>query len=299
MRKIIRTINKYPFTRNLVLALCAVIVFVCLSAVMLNLFTRHNVYNKVPDFRGMKTADMRRAAKKASVRLEVTDSLYIPTYEPGIVLDQQPEPGTQVKPGRRVFLKINSAQRKKVELPYVTGYSLRQAKNVLEMSGLEIEKLIYRSDIATNNILEERYGDEVVTPTTKKIVEVGTGVTLIVGQGPNATAPTVPKVVGFPLEEAKSRIWEAGLNVGKIELDEGVNLLNQVQAKVWMQSPDYPQRVALGRTVDIKLTLDDKKVESGSKQSEQRSKSVAAQQAAEEEQAEAESVIEQSLKGGL
>ena len=281
-KKLIGKINKYPFTRNLVLAICAVIVFIFLVTVMLNVFTRHGTSRSVPDFKGMKIEKVGRAARRASVRMEIADSLYIPAYEPGMVLDQTPKPGTKVKSGRRVFLTINAAQRKKVEIPYVAGYSLRQAKNILEMAGLEIDKLTYRADMATNNVLEERYQNKAITATSKIQAEVGSGVTLVVGVAPGAAGPNTPKVVGFPLKEAKSRIWESGLNVGVIEFDEDINLLNQVQAKVWWQSPDFPQKISYGSKVNIKLTLDEDKVTSGAKQSDARSKAVASKQAEEE-----------------
>ena len=37
----------------------------------------------------------------------------------------------------------------------------------------------------------------------------------------------MPKTVGLHLQQAKSRLWELGLNIGKISFDEGINLLNQ------------------------------------------------------------------------
>ena len=91
---------------------------------------------------------------------------------------------------------------------YVAGYSLRQAKNILETAGLEIEKLVYVDDIATNNVLEQRVGPEVVAADNRVQARVGSGVVLTVGRAPGADLVSVPRVVGLPLREAKSRIWE-------------------------------------------------------------------------------------------
>ena len=57
----------------------------------------------------------------------------------------------------------------------------------------------------------------------------------------------------------QSRLWELGINVGRVTFDEGINLLNQKQARVYRQSPSAEQSIALGQRVDLWLTLDTKK----------------------------------------
>lgn len=181
-----------------------------------------------------------------------------------------------MKSGRRVFVTINSYNQKMVTIPYVTGYSLRQAKSNLEMAGLGIDKLIYQNDLATNNILEERYNGRVIRPGNKLQAEMGSGITLVVGLGSENTVQAVPRLAGFSLHEAKSRLWEAGFNVGRIKRDAGINLLNEKDAHVCAQSPAAGTRLGLGTSVDITITLDDKKVEEGHKQAD-RSMRAAAQ----------------------
>lgn len=155
-----------------------------------------------------------------------------------------------------------------VTVPYVTGFSLRQAKNNLEMAGLEIKELIYKSDIATNYVLEERCAGKVVQPGSKLQTEMGSGVTLVVGMGEEGNVQQIPQLVGFTAREAKSRLWEAGFNVGKITRDEGITALNEVDARVHAQSPATGSRRTLGTKVNFSLTLDDKKLDAGRKQSD-------------------------------
>lgn len=102
-----------------------------------------------------------------------------------------------MKSGRRVFVTINSYRQKMVTIPYVTGFSLRQAKSNLEMAGLGIDKLIYQNDIATNNVLEERYNGKIIHPGSKMQAEMGAGITLVVGLGSDATAQAVPRLAGL------------------------------------------------------------------------------------------------------
>ena len=250
LRKLARKINGDVITRNLVLAACAVIVFVFVVSQLLNLFTRHGQVKVVPDFSGMTVEEALRAGRNASLRIEINDSLYVPAYPGGVILEQNPASGARVKSGRHIFVTINSFHQKKVEIPYVPGFSLRQAKNNIEMEGLEIKEIIYRNDIATNNVLEERYEGKAIRPGSKVEAEIGSGVTL-------------------------GRLWEAGFNVGKISGDDEINALNEREAKVYQQTPATGSRQPLGTTVRLSITRDEKKLEDGHKTSDRDARAAA------------------------
>ena len=272
---LVRKINANPITRNVVLAVCAIIVFVFIVNLLLSLFTRHGQVHEVPDLSGLSVEEAVQAGKGASLRIEINDSLYVPAYPGGIILEQNPSAGAKVKSGRRVFVTINSFRQKMVEIPYVTGYSLRQAKNNLEMAGLGIDKLIYRSDLATNYVLEERYNGKLISSGSKLEAEVGSGVTLVVGKGTDAEPQSVPRLVGFSAREAKSRLWEAGFNVGKISYEEGVTLLNEKNARVRTQSPGVGTRREYGTSVSFTLSLDEEQIEKGRADAERAAKAAA------------------------
>ncbi len=225
-----------------------------------HIFTRHNRQAPVPDFVGQPIAEVIRSAVRAHLELEVMDSIYAPVYAGGTVIEQVPAAGTEVKKGRRVFVTITSHQQKMVAVPYVTGYSLRQAKNMIEMAGLEISELRYVPNIATNNVLAELAGRDTIRRNTNKQLEVGSGLTLVVGRGSDAPWTQIPRVVGLPLGQAKSQLWERGLNVGHISWDDDINLVNQRDARVYRQSPASGREVELGTRVSISLTLDDEKL---------------------------------------
>lgn len=249
----------HPVVRTVILALSLLIIFVFAATLLLNLFTRHNRYKMVPDYVGVRIEDVCRQARHDRLRIEVIDSLYVPTYDGGVVLEQRPASGTKVKSGRRIFVTTNSFRQKMVEVPYVTGYSLRQAKNILETAGLTISKLSYVTDLATNYVLAEYLGDTPIDKNSKLQAEVGSGITLTVGRSASASSVSVPNVIGLLLPEAKSRLWEAGLNIGKITYDEGVNALNERQAYVFIQTPEHGSTASLGNGVSLRLTLDGQK----------------------------------------
>lgn len=281
IKKALAYINASPILRNLILAISGILIFVWIISILLNIFTRHNASEIVPDFSGMTKEQAASASNKGKLRIEINDSLFMPAFDGGIILDQLPKPGTKVKPGRRIFVTVNSYKQKMVDIPYVTGYSLRQAKNILEVAGLEIDKLIFREDIASYNVLEEQFNGKVIDSRTSLQAEKGSGVTLIVGMNSESPSPTSPKLVGFPLNEAKSRIWEAGLNLGKVEFDDDITLLNRNEAKIYVQSPEQGTRTPAGTPVNLKLTLEAAKIEKGRNDSDKAAKRIVSRQDAE------------------
>ncbi|MCD7964037.1 MAG: PASTA domain-containing protein [Rikenellaceae bacterium] len=249
------------FIRNAILAICFIVILIFFTQITLSLCTRHGQVIEVPDLNGMTY----REAKNRSgndFRFEINDSLYIPARTPGVILEQIPAPGSKVKSGRRIFVTINSFQPKMARVPYVTGYSLRQAKNNIQIAGFEIERLVYRQDIATNNVLEQKFNGQTVTPNSRIDAPAGSGITLIVG-GDLGETVRIPRVVGFSLREAKSRLHEQGLNVGKIHMDNGVSDLNRNEAKVYRQEPDKDSFRNLGADIELYVTFDNSKIETG------------------------------------
>ena len=173
--------------------------------------------------------------------------------------------------------------------------SQRQAKNMLEIAGLEIAELVYRADMATNYVLEEYCEGKPVTPTTRMEAEMGSGVTLYVGVEEGYGTTIVPRLVGLPLAQAKGRLWELGLNVGRVDFDEGVNLLNQKDTRVYIQTPGAERSAALGSKVDLRLTLDEKKLARYRAEAEKQA-AVAAEERRAEEQQRADSLARTVLE---
>lgn len=281
--RIYDTIRGNILLRNLVMALCLGIILYFIVHLILGIYTRHGQRFIVPAMIGHTLSEAETMGAAGELRLEVIDSLYMPKQKPGMILDQSPKPGMGVKKGRRVFLTVNAFRPRTDIIPYVTGYSLRQAKNMLETKGFEIEKLVYRSDMATNNVLDELYKGKSVTQKSRTEAELGSGITLIVGVNHSSPLPRIPKVIGLTLREAKSRLWEAGLNVGNVKYDSGIDGTEIEDARVYRQEPNQQSRIDYGGKVALWLTLDAQKIASSSRSSD----AAARKYAVDEEEAEA------------
>ncbi len=281
---------------NLFLLACIILGMAIVAHLAMQIGTRHGARRTVPDFTGIPIDEARRLAAGRDLDLHINDSLFVPAYQGGIVLDQLPEGGVEVKPGRTIYVTINSVRQKMAPVPYVAGRSLRQAKNMLEIAGFEIARLVYRDDMATNYVLEEQFDGRPVTASEPLEAEIGSGITLVVGvEGGYGTA-IVPQAVGLSLKEAKSRLWEQGLNIGRILFDDGINLLNQKEARVYLQTPSAERSAAYGATVDLRLTLDTEKLDTHRAAAEKQAREVA-EERLEAEQARADSLALEALEG--
>lgn len=289
---------KSPLLKNIVVIALLMVAMLVVAHILMLWGTRHGARRVVPDLSGVALSDAERIARENDLELHINDSLFVPAYAGGIILDQLPEGGVEVKPGRTVYITINSFRQKMVPVPYVAGRSLRQAKNMLEIAGLEIKELIYRPDMATNYVLEQFYDRQQILAESRVEAEMGSGITLYVGVEPEENVALVPQVVGLSLRDAKSRLWESGLNVGKIDFEEGINLLNQKEARLYAQSPSAETATTLGSEVTLRLTLDTEKVKNSRTEAERLARE-AMEERLKAEQAEQDSLARLTLEQTL
>lgn len=263
-----RRLKGFPVAYNIVWIAIVFAAVLTVSFVGMAIGTRHGMKRTVPDFTGLRLNDAEYYAGRRGLEIVVNDSLYVPAYPGGIVLDQLPNGGVDVKSGRKIYVTINSFHQKKVPLPYVAGRSLRQAKNMLEMAGLTIEELVYVEDIATNYVLGEYYDGQEITADSKMMVEKGSGITLHVGEAGDYALTGIPQLVGRSLHDAQSRLWEAGLNVGDIVYDDGISIIDRNDARVYRQSQLPGRSAQLGVRISLHLTTDAAKIAEAEAESE-------------------------------
>lgn len=253
--------GKYIWIKHIsLIGVILIVLFIGIN-IFLKLVTKHNHELVVPDFTNMPLSEAERLAEESHLRLEVTDSVYIKRMARGHISRQNPEPGSHVKKGRRILLTINSVNPQMVDMPDLVGYSLRQAKTEIISSGLTVGKLIYREDIATNNVLAQMVGRDTIAPGVK--VETDTPIDLVLGMNITDTVTYIPNVMGYKLMLAKDLLQDNSLNIKKISFDETVlDYSDSLNAMVYQQIPAYSDSIQyrLGTGVEIHLTKDQSKI---------------------------------------
>lgn len=246
------------FSRHLYMAVAAAGAVVLILFWMLDIITRHNQELEVPSFMGQSVAQAQQVADSYSFRLEVTDSVHIPRMEPGAIYRQNPAAGSKVKKNRRILLTINAKSPKMVKMPSVVGYSLRQALSDLASAQLKVGKLIYESDLATNNVLGQLYEGRPIEPGTE--IPSESVIDLKVGQNEADSVTFVPNLLGKPYSIIKGYLIDNSLNLGKAFFDETVvDLQDSLSAFAYRQEPykaDGDTAVWLGTPVNVYFSLD-------------------------------------------
>ena len=252
-----------PFVKAPLIAIAIMLVAAFLFFAFLHVFSRHGRGLPVPDFSGLTNEKALVLAKQKKLRLEITDSVYIMTREPGTVVEQNPSAGTYVKANRRVFITTNAVNPILVEMPNLVGLILRQAKSTLQLQGFRIGSLSFVPDIAVNNVLEQHYKGNEIPPGT--LIPKGSEINLLLGKGMYNEKTVLPRVIGLTLAEARNLLLEASLNLGRFTFDGTIiDHVDSLQARVYSQYPNftYPKEVYVnfGARVDLWLTLNESRI---------------------------------------
>ena len=206
--------------KNLLGAVVFVLALVLVASFVLGRITRHGQVVKTPDFSNLTVPQARELATHSHVNVKVVDSVFVRRLAGGVVYRQQPKAGSTVKKGRSIFLTINSVVPRKVVMPNLFGYSVTEARSELRNRGLNLGRLNYVKDIATNNVLgqsceglEVKAGDLVVS---------GSVIDLMVGVGSQDNQTAIPKITGMKYVNATDALHERFLNVGKVTFDADI-----------------------------------------------------------------------------
>ena len=247
--------------KHLLAAFILVIIMIAGAMVFLDVATKHNQELTVPDLSNMSVEEADSVAALNDMVIDVTDSVFVKRMKRGAVYRQNPAPGSKVKSGRRIALTINAVNAKKITMPNLVGYSMRQAKAELLSRGLTLGKLIYVQDMATNNVLRQLHDNLEIEPGS--MIESESVIDLVVGLNGNDFVTYVPDVAGLKCMSAVDAIHDHSLNVKNLRFDKSVkDYDDSLNAMVYNQVPEPSDsvHVNMGSDVTLYLTLDAHKI---------------------------------------
>ena len=88
-----------PIIWNFILIMVTLAALAIVAYLGLSFGTRHGKQLTVPNFTGLSLSDAQYYASKRGLNIIVSDSLFVPAYPGGIVLEQLPKGGVAVKKG--------------------------------------------------------------------------------------------------------------------------------------------------------------------------------------------------------
>lgn len=178
----------------------------------------------------------------------VIDSVYDAEKGGGIVIQQDPKPGTMVKTHRKIYVTVTTYAPADVVLPELSNMTVRSAVSALEAAGLRCGRLKFVDSPYRNMILEATCKGKLVYAGEK--MDQGASVDLTVGIGDKPVGTRVPFVIGQAPAKARRGILSASLNVGVERWDEVTNRNSAVCYRLY---PDYTgvTRYPLGTSVEM------------------------------------------------
>lgn len=163
--------RRFRLSRPVVAVLLLAAVLVAL--VMLARFCTASA-QELPDLREMPF----EAAKQQAIALGIPEAKIVAApggltdKDAGVVLAQDPRPGTEVGPDTRLILTVSEG--KGIQVPNVMGFSKGDAERVLKDSGLQVE--------TTSAPAPDDQKDKVIDFQPQGLVPPGTTVTLTIGE---------------------------------------------------------------------------------------------------------------------
>lgn len=192
--------NKFFIFGLLALILLVGAGYMLVDRVIMPSYARHNVAITVPNVNELPIEEAQLQLEALNLQAQVESGRYNPNLPRNIVVDQNPKANMSVKPGRRVYLTINTGSTPEVTVPSIEGISLTEAQNQLFAAGLRAEKSDIRPDsipFKYKNIVTRQY------PAPGTVLEEGSRVRIWYSTGLGNNYSTVPNVVGMTVREAR------------------------------------------------------------------------------------------------
>jgi eukaryotic-like serine/threonine-protein kinase len=156
------SLKKYLTSRvffgQVLISLAIIVVLGYLFMHWLTFTTDHGNEIAVPDLRKLTEEQVEDKLDELDLDYELLDSVdFRGDYPKYSVVEQDPMPGTKVKVGRKVYIKINSSGFSSVRIPDLIDKTYREAVPTLKALGLEEGTITYVPNLGKDMVLEMRY----------------------------------------------------------------------------------------------------------------------------------------------
>lgn len=253
MSKFFKYLATPEFRKQLITAIVSILVFLVVLFVSLRYYTRHGEGKPVPNLKGLSVENAVQLLESEGFRYQI-DSVFIMDKKAGLVLEQDPEPSTNVKDNRMIYLTIVSSLTPDVNFPDIENKTLVEAQAMLSNYGLKIGDTTYKADIARDAILGFSFAGQAVRIGQK--IPKGSRIDLILGDGFGASEVELPNLIGLTLSEAMFSIKGGSLTLGSTTYD-GV-IKDSANAVIILQTPtfipDSVNKVSIGTRINLVLS---------------------------------------------
>lgn len=219
---------------------------------MLKAYTQPGEKVKVPDFRGLKMDAIEDFASETGVDAVIIDSIFDPRGNKGVVLGQDPQPNSEVKAGRTIYLTVSSLRPQMIKMPKLLEMNVKMAQSTLETYGLKMGKIRYVEGLP--HVLRVTFNGRDIEPGT--MIEKGSTLDVFVGKGITLKDVLMPDLIGLSRDEAANKLQSLGLMLGAtIWPDNLTSAEDSALAIIYKMDPPFADSLLIkeGKRIDIYL----------------------------------------------
>jgi beta-lactam-binding protein with PASTA domain len=251
MNKFFLYLRTESFRKNLIIAIGSILAFLLIIIFILNFYTRHGQNLPVPALKGIKVEKAIELIESQGLTYQI-DSVY-QDKPPGTVIEQDPDPNTNVKANRTIYLTVISSQAPNIAFPDIVEKTFLEAQAILNNNSLKVGDTIYTSDIARDRVLEAKFGGQVLKEGEE--IPKGSRINLVLGDGKGSSEVDIPDLIGLSLSDARFALRGASLSLGNVTY-EGV-IKDTANAYIIRQTPaisDTLTKVSIDSRINVVLS---------------------------------------------
>ncbi len=258
MKELLRFLVSKEFIKQLayVLLFLALVVFAVLT--WLKSYTNHGQQLELADYTNTQLSDAMKDAEGKTFKIIVSDSTHIVGKSGGLILDQNPEPGSKVKENRKIYVtttKYSPDQISIKDLPLLYGTDYDQAVSDLKSRFIYASIKSRKYDAGQpNHILEVWYDGRMIIDKngikSNVQIEKGGKMSFVISERQGGSF-VIPDLHCKQVADVKSYMLYSKLKLGKIIEKGDLKDLS----KAWVIS-QYPKangttQLEAGQSIDI------------------------------------------------
>ncbi|WP_411274251.1 PASTA domain-containing protein [Daejeonella sp.] len=252
MGKFFDYLKTKTFRKNLIIAAVSIIAFLLFIFYSLGFYTHHGEGMPVPKLKGLSIGRAIELLEAEGLRYQINDSVYLIDKEPGIVVEQDPDPNTNVKANRTIYLII-TRDAPNIKFPDIAGKTYLEVRSILNNYQLKVGDTSYVSDVARDVVISSAFGGNIILKGQQ--IPKGSRVDLVLGDGLGASEVDIPNLLGLNLNEARLSLLGSSLRLGEVSFEGSV--IDSAGAKIIRQFPaisDTLNKVSIGTQIDVVLS---------------------------------------------
>lgn len=252
MSSFIAYLKTKSFRNTILAALGTVFGILLIAFFSLRFYTKHGEGMNVPDLKGRSIEQAVSTLEDLGLRYEL-DSVYIMDKPPGMVIEQNPNPGTFVKENRTIYLTVNTSKAPNVNFPDVEFKTFREARAIIEGFGLKLGDTSYKADVSLDVVLLARFGGTEIKKGES--LPRGSRIDFVLGDGRGSEEVEIPDLVGLTEDEARFSLKGSNLVMGSVVYEGKVT--DSANAVIIRQTPfaiDTLTKVKIGTPIHVVLS---------------------------------------------